>query len=310
MLDTQNLAATTSRSRKFICNSEPTDGQRKNDDGNTRRVALDRQLHREHVRDMRDAMSGDIENEDCTLCDRTASKCTCCKECKQFDCTCEDDTRHQNDHDVHASDEVNDDCCYDAAYFCNDYYYDDCYYDDDCHNEILASMFISSKKDSTMSKFFHGMIEIGTTERPKTRSSFITLCGGRLKKSKNRRGDCYNFSEYRRPVLRINGFNVPEVCEHFEDIAARKLEEQKAEKEAARLEAEAMKKQKAAKKRAAKKARRDQKRHQNVLDSYKHLTRLTLVSNVATGRKLPPGRVVKDASGKLVFQPYEEALAA
>ncbi len=163
-----------------------------------------------------------------------------------------------------------------------------------------------------MSEFFHGIFEIGTMDLPRTRSNFIALCGGRAKKLKNRRGDCYNDSEYRRPVLRIKGFNMPELCDYFDDIAARKQEDQKTAKEATRLEAMAQEEKtkllEVAKKKAARKARRNQKHHQH--DGYKQPTHPVLVYTVRTGSKLPPGRVVKDPSGKLIFQPYEEALAA
>jgi hypothetical protein len=318
MLDIQNLAtARITRSRKFACNLVQHTDQRKRDAGNNRRVALDRQLQREHEREIRTALSSSsptdiIENEGCMLCKRSLSNCACCKECGRFDCTCEDDSHNYENHHVilapafpqatrqptaHKREALSlpldaiecKDC---KRYICRCETYND-------------SFDINHEKDNLMSNLFNNRFELGTTEFPKMRRNFVALTGGRVKKSKNRLGDCYYDSEYRRPVLRINGLNMPEVREYFDEIAANKQEEQKAAAEAMRLELK--EKRKAAK--AARKARRKQKEHERVLHCYQHPTRLVFVTR-ATGRKLPPGRVVKDASGKLVFQPYEEALAA
>jgi hypothetical protein len=319
MLDIQNLAATrATRSRKFFSDSEQTTGQRKSDAGNTRRAALDRQLQREHEREMRNALNNGspidiIENEGCTLCNRPLSNCACCKECGQFACTCEDETQDNIKFDILALEKLtapHQPNAYQRKALNAPFNLNEC---QDCGQQYVClceidcdSYDITNEKDTMMSKFFDGQFEFGTTEFPKMRRNFVALTGGRVKKSKNRRGDCYNNSEYRRPVLRINGFNMLEVREYFDDVAANKQEEQKAAAKAARLAVQEMEKAE----KAARKARRNQKEHERIIDGYKHSTRPVLISSIITGRKLPPGRVVKDASGKLVFQPYEDALAA
>jgi hypothetical protein len=335
MFDIQNLAAPTTRSKKFFCDSEPTVGQRKRDAGNTRRVALNRLLHSEHKREMRDALTSGspvdiIEDEGCSACNLSFPNCVCCDECGHYNCTC----------DEHASDTYNCDMdeCYACGYYicrcgadCDDLgdfdYYGDRFYssssddhiivDDRLSGSILQEVLIKpmaifqNEREIIMSELFFEVEPEAAPEMEfrKLRRNFSVLPGGRVKKIKNRRDNFYSKSEYQRPVCRINGFNQVEVREYFDGIEATKQDEKKAAAKAARLEEKARK----AAEKAARQARKYQKDHERVLAGYKRTSMQPVVSKsvqTLAGRRLPPGRVLKDSSGKLVYMVHEDSLAA
>jgi Skp family chaperone for outer membrane proteins len=288
MFDIQNLAAPTNRSKKFFCDSEPTVGQRKRDAGNTRRVALNRLLHSEHKREMRDALTSGspvdiIENEGCSVCKLSFSNCVCCDECGHYNCTCDE---HASTYNCDSSSILQQVMIKPMAIFQNE------------REIIMSELFFEVESEAAPEMGFRNL-----------RRNFSVLPGGRVKKIKNRRDNFYSKSEYQRPVCRINGFNQVEVREYFEDIEANKQAEKKAAAKAAQLEDKARK----AAEKADRQARKYRKDHERVLAGYKHLSTQPVVSKSVhslTGRSLPPGRVVKDSSGKLVYMVYEDSLAA
>ncbi len=125
--------------------------------------------------------------------------------------------------------------------------------------------------------------------------SFVSMPGGRVKRCKNRRRDCYSRPEWkldwRRPERRLKGLNIPEVREQLEDIPLQKAD-------AAREEA---------------RARRQKEGHDRILAGYTHNSAPPVVVSKRQGlaiRRPVAGHVVQVSSGKLVYIVDAHALAA
>lgn len=308
MFDIQNLAAVpATRSKKFFI-SESTEGQRKRDAGNPRRVALDHLLQREHKREMRDALSGGspvdiIFDEGCTVCDLSIDTCSCNNNYPHGQ---DYRTRYERGsvtnvtggNSKHAS----------------------------FTHEVLTRPLqeFQTQRELAMNLSFSILESILEPESdadfnaPKRGHElrFSTLPGGRMKKIKNRYGDCYYQSEYKRPVRRLNGFNDHMVREHFDCIAEEQQEartEAAKAAEAARLAKEQARAAAKKAKKKAKKARRLMKQHERILAGHQHRNVKPVVITTAhtSTSRLPAGRIMKEPGGtRLIYVVYEEALAA